>query len=151
MKKESILDPRNFESPSLKTVWGDKTVHVIMLQSYLLAQDSKELDRLSCNPEITSMKDFTHVPKRARSQHWPQPEPKRQRGHPVETWGENDLTNWLKSIGLEKHVKKFHENKITGDVLLDLNPGDILEIMGNNATGDMVRVRKGREMLMDSS
>ncbi|XP_040186857.1 sterile alpha motif domain-containing protein 9-like [Rana temporaria] len=49
---------------------------------------------------------------------------------PLKCWTENDVSNWLSSIGLKrKHITKLHEEEATGAVLRILNEGD-LEKMG---------------------
>ena len=33
----------------------------------------------------------------------------------VELWDVEDMCDWLKEIGLEKHLETFRENKIVGE------------------------------------
>jgi hypothetical protein len=55
---------------------------------------------------------------------------------PVITWSEEDVSVWLKSvcsstipwIWLEQYIKNFKDNMINGDMLLDIDDTDLVEL-----------------------
>lgn len=61
--------------------------------------------------------------------------------HAVGEWPVDRVTNWLTSEGLGHLSNSFEEHRITGDVLLELESGDLDEI-GIRAFGDKKRLLK---------
>jgi len=57
---------------------------------------------------------------------------------PVECWSVEKVVDWLVSVELGHLSAKFQEHRITGDILLELSPGDLDEI-GIHAVGDKKR------------
>lgn len=64
----------------------------------------------------------------------------------VHDWSVEDVVKWLGSHGLNHCASAFRENRITGDVLLDIGREDLAE-MGVCALGDRMRVVKAIEQL----
>ena len=46
----------------------------------------------------------------------------------VELWDVEDVCDWLKEIGLEKHLETFRENEIAGEHLVDMTKDDLKEL-----------------------
>jgi len=74
----------------------------------------------------------------------PLPQQSQQPG--VESWPVEAVVRWLSASGLGHLSKNFEEHRITGDVLLSLNPADVEEI-GVHAFGDKKRLLKGISQL----
>lgn len=47
---------------------------------------------------------------------------------PLEEWEIEDVSQWLKDIGLGEHVESFAENEIVGEHLIDLSKDELKEL-----------------------
>jgi hypothetical protein len=68
---------------------------------------------------------------------------------PVECWSVEKVMDWLASVELSHLSTNFQQHRITGDVLLELSPGDLEEI-GIRAVGDRKRFLRGVSQLRGS-
>ncbi len=58
---------------------------------------------------------------------------------PVLTWSEGDVGAWLDQIALGKYAAQFSENMVNGDLLLDLDEEDLVDLQIMNET-DRLRI-----------
>lgn len=76
-------------------------------------------------------------------------QPQQVESYPVECWSVEKVAEWLASVELGHQSRNFQEHRITGDVLLELSPGELEEI-GIHAVGDKKRFLRAVSQLRSS-
>ncbi|KAG1938637.1 SH3 and multiple ankyrin repeat domains protein [Pimephales promelas] len=67
---------------------------------------------------------------------------------PVLVWTKHDVADWLESLNLAEHKKKFLDNEIEGAHLPNLQKEDLVDL-GVTRVGHRMNIERGLKLLMD--